>query len=159
MSHTHHHDDPTVPKGALIGIAVLLAATMAFTGAVSLGLLPHSANPAASRAAQQVGIAQERLLHFADQPDGTVLISDASSGKAVKTIGFGQGGFVRATMRRLAKARSASGIGAEPPFRLIRWDNGALSLNDPETGKEAEIYGYGADHVRAFAELLEEPNA
>jgi putative photosynthetic complex assembly protein len=159
MSHAHHHDDPTVPKSALIGIAVVLALTMAFTGAVSLGLLPHSANPAASRAAQNVGVAEERMLHFFDQPDGTVQISDANNGRVLKRIAFGEGGFVRATMRRLAKARAASAIGAERPFRLVRWENGALSLIDPATGKEAEIYGYGADHVRAFAELLEEPNA
>jgi putative photosynthetic complex assembly protein len=76
----------------------------------------------------------------------------------LKRIAFGEGGFVRATMRRLAKARAASAIGAERPFRLVRWENGALSLIDPATGKEAEIYGYGADHVRAFAELLEEPD-
>jgi putative photosynthetic complex assembly protein len=88
-----------------------------------------------------------------------VQISDASNGRVLKTIAFGEGGFVRATMRRLAKARTAAAIGAERPFRLVRWENGALSLIDPATGKEAEIYGYGADHVRAFAELLEEPNA
>jgi putative photosynthetic complex assembly protein len=159
MSHAHHHDDPTVPRGALIGIAVLLAGTMAFTGAVSMGWLPHSANPSASRAAQNVGVAEERMLRFADQPDGTVLISDASTGEAVTVIGFGKGGFVRATMHRLAKARKAVGIGAVPPFRLVRWDNGALSLIDPETGKQAEIYGFGSDHVRAFADMLKGPKA
>ncbi len=159
MSHAHHHDDPTVPKPALIGVAVLLAATMALTGAVSLGLLPQSANPSASRAAQNIGAAQERMLYFADQTDGTVLISDASTGQSLKTIGFGEGGFVRATMRRLVKARRATGIGSAQPFKLVRWENGALSLMDPATGKQAEIYGYGADHVRAFAELLEQPSS
>jgi putative photosynthetic complex assembly protein len=159
MSHAHHHDDPTVPKSALIGIAVLLTGTMAFTGAVSLGLLPHSANPSASRAAQHVGVAQERMLRFADQADGTVLISDAKSGEAVSVIGFGKGGFVRATMRRLAKAREAAGAGSEAPFRLVRWQNGALSLIDPVTGKQAEIYGFGGDHVRAFADMLAGPKA
>jgi putative photosynthetic complex assembly protein len=157
MSHAHHHDDPTVPKPALIGIAALLVTTMALTGAVSMGLLPQSANPAASRAAQNIGAAQERLLYFEDQTDGTVLISDAGTGQALKTIAFGEGGFVRATMRRLVKARRAAGMGSAAPFRLVRWDNGALSLIDPATGKQAEIYGYGADHVRAFAELLQEP--
>lgn len=157
MSDVHHHDDPTVPKGALIGVACLLAFTMSVAGATRLGLIPHSANPDASRAAQNVGVAQERMLRFADQADGSVLISDAKSGKAVSVIGFGKGGFVRATMHRLAKARKAVGIGSQPPFRLVRWENGALSLIDPETGKQAEIYGFGRDHVRAFADMLVEP--
>ncbi len=155
----HEHQDPTVPRGALIGIAALLAVTMALTGAVSFGLLPREADPQASRAAQQIAPAQQRSLQFADAADGSVIVTDADTGSTVATIGFGQGGFVRATMRRLVKARTAAGIGSETPFTLTRWANGALSLQDPATGKQAEIYGYGADHVAAFAAMLEGPAA
>jgi putative photosynthetic complex assembly protein len=158
MSHAVHHD-PTVPRGAVIGAAVMLLFVMALTGAVSLGLLPQSANPVASRASQNVEAAQSRELRFADRADGAVVVSDAGTGETVKVIEFGQGGFLRATMRRMAKARVASGIGAEPPFKLIRWENGALSLNDPETGRDAEIYGFGADHTKVFADMLKEPAA
>jgi putative photosynthetic complex assembly protein len=161
MSNTahHHHDDPTVPRGALIGIAALLIATMAFTGAVSFGLLPQSANPEASRAAIGSEVAAERMLRFADRADGAVVVSDAATGASVAIIDYGKGGFVRATLRRLAKARAAKGIDAAQPFRLVRWDNGALSLSDPQTGKSAEIYGFGADHVKAFADMLEDSRA
>lgn len=158
MSHSaHHHDDPTVPRGALIGIAVLLVATMAFTGAVSTGLLPQSANPVAERSAAGSVAVAEKMLLFADRADGAVVVSDAKSGAIVSIIGYGKGGFVRATLRRLAKARAAAGFGPEQPFRLVRWDTGALSLADPQTGKSAEIYGFGADHVKAFADMLEAP--
>jgi putative photosynthetic complex assembly protein len=156
MSHAVHHD-PTVPRGAVIGAAVMLLFVMALTGAVSLGLLPQSANPVASRASQNVEAVQTRELRFADRADGAVVVSDAGTGETVKVIEFGQGGFLRATMRRMAKARVAAGIGAEPPFKLIRWENGALSLNDPETGRDAEIYGFGADHTKVFADMLKEP--
>jgi putative photosynthetic complex assembly protein len=156
MSHAVHHD-PTVPRGAVIGAAVMLLFVMALTGAVSLGLLPQSANPVASRASQNVEAVQTRELRFADRADGAVVVSDAGTGETVKVIEFGQGGFLRATMRRMAKARVAAGIGAEPPFKLIRWEHGALSLNDPETGRDAEIYGFGADHTKVFADMLKEP--
>jgi putative photosynthetic complex assembly protein len=159
MSHTHPHHDPTVPRGALIGVGVLLAGILGMTSAVSLGWLPHSANPSASRAEANIAPAKERLLRFADRADGAVVVSDAGSGDVVKVVEFGQGGFLRATMRRMAKARLAKGIGAEPPFRLVRWENGALSLHDPQTGREAEIHGFGADHSRIFAEMLEAPAA
>lgn len=158
MSHAHDHD-PTVPRGALIGAAVLLLGTMAMTGMVSTGLLPRTAVPEASRAARHVTPAAERALRFTDRADGAVVISDARTGAVVSTIAYGEGGFVRATMRRLARLRTAQGIGAQPPFVLTRWDDGALSLRDPETGGTAEIYGFGADHVRAFADMLEGPAA
>lgn len=158
MSHTHDHD-PTVPRGALIGAAALLLFVMALTGAVSWGLIPQSANPELNRSAAQVAPAQERQLLFADRADGAVVITDAVTGATVKVIGYGEGGFVRATMRRMAKARLAKGMGAQRPFTLILWEDGALSLKDPETGREAEIHGFGPDHSRVFAEMLKEPGA
>lgn len=156
MSHAAHHD-PTVSRGALIGVGAVLLFTMAMTGAVSAGLIPLSADPAASRAAQNVTPAQTRELRFADRADGAVVVSDAATGETVKVIEFGQGGFLRATMRRMAKARIAAGIGAEPPFKLVQWENGALSLSDPQTGREAEIHGFGSDHSKVFADMLREP--
>lgn len=156
MNHAAH-EDPTVPRSALIGVAVVLLFTMAVTGATRFGLLPHSADPEASRAAQNVQPAQSRELRFADRADGAVLVTDANSGEMVKIVEFGQGGFLRATMRRMAKARIAAGKGAEPPFKLTLWENGALSLSDPETGREAEIHGFGADHSKIFADMLKEP--
>ena len=151
--------DPTVPRGALIGAAALLLFVMAMAGAVKAGLIPVSADPSASRAAAQVAPAQTRLLRFTDRADGAVVVSDAGTGAEVSVIGFGEGGFVRATMRRMAKVRAAQGVGSEPPFKLILWENGALSLSDPETGRDAEIHGFGQDHSRIFAEMLKDKEA
>ncbi|MFN3619286.1 photosynthetic complex assembly protein PuhC [Sphingorhabdus sp.] len=156
MSHAVHHD-PTVPRGALIGAAILLLFVIALTGAVRFGFIPRAADPSVTRAAAQVMPAQERLLRFIDRTDGAVVVSDAVSGQIVAVVPFGQGGFLRATMRRMAKARISAGIGAEPPFKLIRWENGALSLSDPATGRDAEIYGFGPDHTKSFADMLKAP--
>lgn len=157
MSHAAAHHDPTVPRGALIGIAVVLLFTMGLAGAVSLGFIPKSADPTLTRAEQNVSPVQTRELRFADRADGAVVVIDAKSGETVKVIEFGAGGFVRATLRRMAKVRAAAGIGAEPPFKLVKWENGALSLSDPETGRDAEIHGFGSDHSKVFAEMLEGP--
>lgn len=153
MSHAHHHD-PTVPREVLIGAAALLCCVLALTGAVSWGYLPQSANPELSRAAANVAPAIERSLRFADREDGAVVVSDAVSGEVVKVIGFGQEGFTRATLRRLAKLRTKAGIGPEQPFVLTKWENGALSLTDPATGENAELQGYGPDHTANFESLL-----
>lgn len=153
MSHATHHD-PSVPRGALIGAAAILCFAMLMTGGVRFGLIPRSADPTASRAAEHIAAAQSRELLFADRADGAVVVSDAKTGQTVTVVPFGQGGFLRATMRRMAKARAAVGVGSQPPFTLTRWENGALSLKDPQTGREAEIYGFGPDHTKAFADML-----
>jgi len=158
MSHAHDHD-PTVPKEALIAAAALLLVILGLTGAVSAGWLPQEANPELSRAAADVAPAQERALHFADREDGAVVVSDAKSGATVKVIGYGEEGFTRATLRRMAKRRAHAGISAQTPFMLTLWENGALSLTDPETGEVAELHGFGPDHSAAFAELLEGANS
>lgn len=158
MSHAINHD-PTVPRGALVGAALLLMFVIALTGAVRFGFIPRSADPSVTRAAANVMPAQERSLRFIDRSDGAVVVSDANSGDTVAVIPFGQGGFLRATMRRMAKVRIAAGIGTEPPFTLIRWKNGALSLKDPATGGDAEIYGFGPDHTKIFADMLETPKS
>lgn len=158
MSQTVNHD-PTVPRGALIGAAAVLLFSMAMAGATRVGWIPHSADPDASRAAQKVQPAKSRELLFADRADGAVVVTDASTGENVKVVEFGQGGFLRATMRRMAKTRIAAGQGAELPFKLTLWENGALSLSDPQTGREAEIHGFGADHSKIFADMLESPAA
>lgn len=154
MSRAHDHD-PTVPKEALIAAALLLLSVMALTGAVSWGFLPQEGNPELSRAAANVAPQEQRNLLFADRADGAVVVTDAATGETVKVVGFGEEGFTRATLRRLAKARTRMGVGAEHPFTLTRWENGALSLHDPQTGETAEIHGFGPDHSAAFAELLE----
>ena len=158
MSQAVHHD-PTVPRGALIGVAILLMFVIAMTGAVRFGFIPRAADPAITRAESNVMPAQQRSLRFVDRADGAVVVTDASSGETVTVVEFGKGGFLRATMRRLAKARVAAGIGAEPPFTLTRWENGALSLTDPTTGRDAEIYGFGPDHTKSFADMLKAPKS
>lgn len=154
MNHAVQHD-PTVPRGALIGAAILLMFVITLTGAVRFGLIPRAADPSVTRAAAHVMPAQQRSLRFIDRADGAVVVSDANSAETVTVIPFGQGGFLRATMRRMAKVRIAAGIGKEPPFTLTRWENGALSLKDPATGRDAEIYGFGPDHTKIFADMLE----
>ncbi|MEO0501149.1 MAG: photosynthetic complex assembly protein PuhC [Pseudomonadota bacterium] len=153
--HQAHDHDPTVPKGALMAAAALLLFVLALTGAVRLGLMPQEANPTLSRAAAGVAPAAQRDLRVADREDGAVVITDAQTGETVTIIGYGEGGFARATLRRLAKLRVKAGIGAEPPFTLTRWENGALSLADPETGAHAELHGFGPDHSATFAAMLE----
>lgn len=157
MSMAHSHDN-TVPKPALIAAAALVGFSLLMTATVKIGWLDREAVPAVARAQADVTPARQRSLHFADQPDGAVLISDARTGATVFTIPAGseQGGFIRGVLRGLARERRMHGVGEAPPFTLTMWQDGSLSMVDEGTGRSIELGGFGSDNRAAFAALLEQ---
>ena len=99
----------------------------------------------------------ERLaLHFADRDDGAIVISDAREGAVFYVVQPGTYGFIRSTLRGLARERRRSGLDAMTPFALTRWSDGTLSLDDAATGRRVNLDAFGPDNSRAFAQLFAE---
>ena len=94
-----------------------------------------------------------RDLRFADRADGAVVVTDTGTGQTVDVL-QGEQGFIRATMRGLARARRSEGIGGAAPFRLTAWSDGRLSLDDSETGRHVELGAFGSLNTAVFARLL-----
>ena len=40
------------------------------------------------------------------------------------------------------------------PFRLTRWSDGRLSLDDPATGRRIELDAFGPTNTAVFAHLM-----
>jgi putative photosynthetic complex assembly protein len=95
-----------------------------------------------------------RELRFADLADGSVQVTDAASGQEIQRIAAGGHGFVRATLRGLARARRARGVGQTVPFRLELRESGQLLLLDPATGQAIDLWAFGATNAEAFASML-----
>lgn len=140
--------DRPFPKGALVGAACLLGFSLALTAGARLTGVDASAVPAA------VERVDSRVLVFEDRQDGAVIVRDAASGMLVAELAPGTNGFVRAVLRGFARERRAKAIGAAPPFELILWQDGRLSLFDPETGRSAQMNAFGPTNLAAFAQLL-----
>jgi putative photosynthetic complex assembly protein len=135
---------PTVPLTfavALVGGALALAAG-ARVSDVGTTHLTYD-RPVASRA-----------LRFEDQSNGAILVKDAGSGQLLDEIVPGNDGFVRMVMRNMAHDRLAAGIGPTTPFELTRWDNGRVTISDPETKRKVELVGFGTTNLQAFAKYL-----
>ena len=155
MSHAHSHDN-TVPRHALVMAGALVAITLALTALVRVGVLPREAVPAAERAKAGVVASAERHLVFADRADGAVVVSDVASGATVAVL-VGEadgGGVVRGVMRGRARERRMKGVGPTAPFDLTLWQNSALTLRDPATGRAIELGSFGATNRAAFARFL-----
>lgn len=100
------------------------------------------------------GAVAARDLRFEDRRDGGVDIIDARAGTAVSVIAPGEGGFVRATLRGLARERKREELGRDTPFRLTVWGDGRLTLEDPATGRFVDLGAFGQTQVETFARLI-----
>lgn len=139
--------DRTLPRGALAGAAALLALSLGLVGIARItGYQP--AKPPASAAVDR------RDLRFVDRADGAVLIYAGADDRLVDTLAPGTNGFVRGVLRGLVRERRADHVGAEPPFRLTRWADGRLSLDDPSTGRHVDLEVFGPTNAGAFAQIL-----
>lgn len=136
-----------IPRGIL-----LAAGSLAF-GVVIIAAMARTTDVGVSHTAYSAPLAR-RDIRFADQPDGSIAVSDAHSNVVVAVLEPGTNGFVRIMMRSLAKHRLDMGVGAQPAFELTRWDDGRLSILDPVTGQHRDLSGFGKTNVDDFAKLL-----
>jgi len=147
---------PLIAMAALAGISLVLVAWVRWTaspeGIAIDGIRADRAAATVSGESSAVPVA----LRFIDLPDGTVGVDRVSDGKRIAELAVGEGGFVRATLRSLARERPRS----EGPrdelqsFLLQPTRHGQLWLIDPVSGRRLDLKAYGESNRRAFADLL-----
>lgn len=141
----HDHRVGTVP---LLGIAALMALTV--VGVAAKSLSRDRAQPVVVDAE----VIEERALRFEDSDAGEVLVIDAATGETLEILSVGGGGFLRATLRGLARERRAFAVGNEVPFHIKRYSNGQLMLVDPVTDRHVDLVAFGPVNAGVFARYL-----
>jgi putative photosynthetic complex assembly protein len=137
-----------MPKEVLTFAAVMIAIVIAGSWTARLSGLGRAAPPIAEAV-------QSLSLRFDDQQDGSVLVRRANDGAAIYRIAPETNGFMRATLRGLARERRRSGVGAETAFVLTYWNDGRMSLEDPTTGRRVALEAFGETNAGAFARLFQ----
>lgn len=136
---------PYFPRAPLVGMFALVGLSLAVAVA---GRIAHT------DVVETTGsIIAERDLRFADGADGSVIITDARDGAPVEVL-TGENGFIRGTLRGLARTRRSEGIGSEDPFHLASWSDGRLTLDDPATGRHLELEAFGSLNTEVFGKML-----
>ncbi|MHA7838451.1 MAG: photosynthetic complex assembly protein PuhC [bacterium] len=137
------------PRGVLLGAAVLLGFSVLSAGAARITGIGTTTSLASTPV-------EARTLRFEDRPDGRVVVLEETAGgqRPVDVLAPGTNGFIRSVLRGLARERMLRGIGSEPAFRLTRWTDGRLSLEDSATGRRIELDAFGPTNVAAFGRLL-----
>lgn len=89
-----------------------------------------------------------------DHADGSITIRDDRTGILIATVEPGQGNFIRATLRGFGQSRLRAGLTREQPFRLTRFDDGSLTLEDTLTGRKVNLGAFGPTNAQDFARLM-----
>jgi putative photosynthetic complex assembly protein len=152
MAEHEHSHEVRVPLGVLIGIALVLLATISATAWFRI-----SGNTPVSQVPEPQQITAARQLRFEDGPGGTVSVLELIDGQPdqmIHVIEPGEGGFIRGVLRSLARARRARNIGNEYPFLLMQQADGAMFLEDPTTEQRIYLQAFGPAGTESFKALL-----
>lgn len=131
-----------------VPVIVMGLAILALVG-LTIAPIPPVRAPEAAAA-----LRAERSFVAADRGDGGVVLTDAVTGRDVLLIAPGEDGFMRATLRGLARDRRLRDLGPEAPFRLSSFSDGRLTLDDTATGRRLDLLAFGQTQAEAFARLL-----
>ena len=63
-------------------------------------------------------------------------------------------GFVFGVIRGLERVRMTRDVPEGQPYRIIKWENGWVSLSDTGTGERIYINAFGPDNAAAFERIL-----
>lgn len=99
---------------------------------------------------------RERALHFRDTPDGGVAVVDANTGGTLQIL-HGEQGFLRGTLRGMARERRRRQITAEAPLHLLARADGRLTLLDKSTGQRYDLESFGVTNAALYAQWLDMP--
>jgi putative photosynthetic complex assembly protein len=150
MSETHA--DAQVPRLPLMAAGALALCTLmavAMVRMTGIGAMPvEDAAPVSTRE-----------FRFEDRANGSIVILNAADGRLVDTVAPESNGFLRGTMRGLARERKRQGVGPEVAFRLIGLADGRLTLLDPGTGRRVDLESFGPTNAAVFARLMQIPAA
>lgn len=146
----HAQADEMIPAILLRLVFALVLAVLALVTVAKLSGRPLEATPA------QTEIVRERAIFLEADAGGAVRVLD-NKGSVLADLDPDQGGFIAGVERVIARERMKRAVGHGGPVLLQLREGHRLSILDPETGWTAELMGFGADNVRSFARLLDQP--
>ncbi|MFM9927321.1 photosynthetic complex assembly protein PuhC [Variovorax sp. H27-G14] len=142
-----HRSPDAIPRGMLIALGAVVLSTLvgvSFVRFTGIGVV-H---------VPQARAVSVREFRFEDLASGGIEVRDARTGRVVHEVAPETNGFLRGTMRGLARERHRRGIGPETPFVMTGHADGKLTLEDPTTGRSVDLGSFGPTNAAAFAALM-----
>lgn len=134
-----------IPKTLLRGMLVLALSSLALATFSVVTDRPTVGRPA------DAAVLEERSIILEGLDAQAVTVRDTAGNLL---LDLPHGGFVTVIQSGVATQRRRHGIDPALPVRIVRYANGRLALEDPETGWSAELYAFGDDNKAAFERLM-----
>lgn len=142
-------DREMIPATLLRAMLALVLASLAIVAYARLTDRPLEAAPPTG-----VAVAKERAILLYGDMSGAARVLDLN-GSVIADLDPTQGGFISGVWRVLQRERTKNRVALDAPVRLVLWQDGRISILDDTTGWRAELTGFGADNLDAFARLLD----
>jgi putative photosynthetic complex assembly protein len=126
---------------------------------ISLFYVTYETQFANNKNHEIVAVKEKVNLVFKDGINGEILVqvvkSEKNEYKLIKEIQLdGEQGFMRGTLRALARERKTRQLSHEIPFELKLDFEGHLSITDPLTKNTINLDAFGPDNVAVFSKLM-----
>lgn len=152
MSFTDSEERP-IPPAIIIGGGLVMAVSLLIVGSARLGLAPRQLRPAAS------AVAAYDFRVSAPDAAGFQTVLSARDGRAVAPLSGRGDDFLPSLVDKLRQERALKGVRGDAPFRLVRFADGRVSLEDPSTGRELNLESFGSVNEADAARLIGEGQA
>ena len=136
-----------IPPAILIGGGLVMAVSLMLVTSTRVGLSPRQARPAA---------VSVEALDFRVRPEarGQEGVYAARDGRRVATLAARGDDFLPSLVDKLRQERSLRRVAGDAPFRLVRWSDGRVSLQDPTTGRELNLEAFGSVNEANAADII-----
>jgi len=131
---------------------LLAAGTLVVASILAVGAVRWSGMPIATPDSPAV---LTRVLQFTDRADGGIDVTDVHTHRLVETV-TGQAGFIRGTLRGMARERRRNNVGDAAPFELVAHADNRLTLQDPSTGRRIDLESFGPTNEADFIRMLQD---
>lgn len=143
-----HRPEEMVPRPLVYGMFALMLGATALVGYAQLSNSPKVG------VLVQAPIVQERSIVLLGDRNGAYTVTDPD-GTLIGYSSDEKAGFIGVIGLVVKRERFTQGLTSDAPVRVVRRDNGNISIVDDTTGMVVELIGYGVDNVAAFANMLD----
>jgi putative photosynthetic complex assembly protein len=140
-------DAKPFPRGVLMAAGALIAFTLA-------AALTARTTGIGSTHMALGEVTESRLITLTSLPGGQIRIAAVPEGHELLVAPTQKYGFIGVIMQDLARERMRAGRPKDAAIRLLRFDDGRIGIEDPETGHIVTPGAFGPDNLEAFAQLF-----